>query len=157
MTDLSRLTDALIHAAKKAGAEAADAMAVEGTSVSIDIRAGKLEQAERAEGIAIGLPVLIGGDLNTGNHCPPDFDWRSETLFASAGARGYDWSFTPDGMTTRPSLITPHPTRTMKLDWFAARGLTCTGSALIPALDANGRPLSDHEAIWCRAGIGPRE
>jgi len=61
MTDLSRLTDALIFAAKKAGADAADAMAVEGTSVSIDIRAGKLEQAERAEGIEIGLRVLIGG------------------------------------------------------------------------------------------------
>lgn len=61
MTDLSRLTDALLSAAKKAGAEAADAMAVEGTSVSIDIRAGKLEQAERAEGIEIGLRVLIGG------------------------------------------------------------------------------------------------
>ena len=61
MTDLSRLTDALISAAKKAGAEQADALAVEGTSVSIDIRAGKLEQAERAEGIEIGLRVLIGG------------------------------------------------------------------------------------------------
>lgn len=61
MTDLSRLTDALISAATRAGAEQADALAVEGTSVSIDIRAGKLEQAERAEGIEIGLRVLIGG------------------------------------------------------------------------------------------------
>ncbi|MCF8486590.1 MAG: TldD/PmbA family protein [Rhodobacteraceae bacterium] len=61
MTDLSRLTDALITAAKRAGAEQADALAVEGTSISIDIRAGKLEQAERAEGTEIGLRVLIGG------------------------------------------------------------------------------------------------
>ena len=61
MTDLSRLTDALLDAAKRAGADAADALAISGTSVSIDIRAGKLEQAERSEGIEIGLRVLIGG------------------------------------------------------------------------------------------------
>jgi PmbA protein len=60
-TDLSDLTDALLTAARKAGAEAADALAVEGTALSIDIRAGALEQAERAEGTEIGLRVLIGG------------------------------------------------------------------------------------------------
>lgn len=61
MTDLSRLTDALLAAAKRSGADQADALAVAGTSLSIDIRAGALEQAERAEGIEIGLRVLIGG------------------------------------------------------------------------------------------------
>lgn len=61
MTDLSRLTEALLGAAKRAGAEAADAMALQGASVSIDIRKGRLEQAERAEGVEIGLRVLIGG------------------------------------------------------------------------------------------------
>ncbi|MCU0899254.1 MAG: TldD/PmbA family protein [Cypionkella sp.] len=61
MTDLSRLTDALLTAAKRAGAEQADALAMGGTSLSIDIRAGKLEQAERSEGTEIGLRVLIGG------------------------------------------------------------------------------------------------
>jgi PmbA protein len=61
MTDLSRLTDALLSAARKAGAQAADALAVDGTALSIDIRAGALEQAERAEGTEIGLRVLIGG------------------------------------------------------------------------------------------------
>lgn len=61
MTDLSRLTDALISAARQAGAEQADALATAGTSLSIDIRAGKLEQAERSEGAEIGLRVLIGG------------------------------------------------------------------------------------------------
>ncbi len=58
---LQSLTEALLSAAKKAGAEAADALAVDGTSVSIDIRGGKLEQAERSEGIELGLRVLIGG------------------------------------------------------------------------------------------------
>ena len=59
--DPASLTAALLDAARAAGAEAADAMAVEGRSVSIDIRAGRLEQAERAEGIEVGLRVLIGG------------------------------------------------------------------------------------------------
>jgi PmbA protein len=57
---LETLTARLLDAAKKAGAEAADAAAVAGTSLSIDVRGGVLEQAERAEGIDIGLRVLIG-------------------------------------------------------------------------------------------------
>lgn len=58
--DLSQITDALLDAALKAGAEAADSIAVDGTALSIDVRQGGLEQAERAEGIEIGLRVLIG-------------------------------------------------------------------------------------------------
>lgn len=61
MTDLSRLTDALLSAARRAGADQADALAMDGTALSIDIRAGKLEQAERSEGVEIGLRVIIGG------------------------------------------------------------------------------------------------
>ena len=57
---LEDLTDALLRAAKAAGAEAADALAVNGHAQIIDVRAGTLEQAERAEGIDIGLRVLIG-------------------------------------------------------------------------------------------------
>ena len=58
---LERLTQSLLDAARRAGAGAADAIAVQGRSQSIDIRAGRLEQAERAEGVEIGLRVLIGG------------------------------------------------------------------------------------------------
>jgi len=57
---LDRLTHALLDAARKAGAEAADAIAVGGTSLSIDVRAGALEQAERAEDIELGLRVMMG-------------------------------------------------------------------------------------------------
>jgi PmbA protein len=61
MTDrLSHLTEALLTAATRAGADAADAIAVDGTSVSVDVRGGRLEQAERSEGIEIGLRVLVG-------------------------------------------------------------------------------------------------
>ena len=60
MTSLSQLTDQLLSAATKAGADAADAIATDGRSLSIEVRDGALEQAERAEGIEIGLRVLIG-------------------------------------------------------------------------------------------------
>lgn len=61
MTDrLADLAGALLAAARRAGAEAADAIAVEGSATGIDVRAGRLEQAERSEGIEIGLRVLIG-------------------------------------------------------------------------------------------------
>lgn len=110
---------------------------------------------DAVDAFAPGLPVLIGGDLNTGNHVPPDFDWRGEGLFAEAESRGYRWDFTPAGMTTRPSLITPHPTRVMRLDWFAARGLASTHSALLASVGPDGTPLSDHEAIHCRVSAAP--
>lgn len=58
--DLASLTQALLDAARKAGADTADAFAVDGTSVGIDVRGGVLEQAERSEAIDIGLRVLVG-------------------------------------------------------------------------------------------------
>ncbi len=56
---LASLTAALLEAAKKAGAQSADALAVRGTSLSIDVLHGALEHAERAEGTDIGLRVII--------------------------------------------------------------------------------------------------
>jgi PmbA protein len=58
--DLLTLLSDLITDARKAGAEAADAIVVDGTSVSVTSRLGKLEQLERSEGGDIGLRVLIG-------------------------------------------------------------------------------------------------
>ncbi|MFV0385010.1 TldD/PmbA family protein [Paracoccus sp. (in: a-proteobacteria)] len=60
-TDLKTLAEAMVDAARAAGADQADALAVNGRSVSIDVRGGSLELAERAEGVEIGLRVLIGG------------------------------------------------------------------------------------------------
>ena len=102
---------------------------------------------------APGLPVVIGGDLNTGNHLPPDFDWRDETLFALAEDRGYSWALTADGTTTRPSLITPHPGRVMKLDWFAGRGVDCLDNGILSSVDTQSRPLSDHDCVWCKVTL----
>ncbi len=61
--DLADLTARTLDLARKAGAEAADVLVVEGTSISIDVRNGRLEQAERAEQIDLGLRVFIGKQL----------------------------------------------------------------------------------------------
>lgn len=60
MTAISDLAQALLDIARRAGADAADALVVRGESVSIDVRGGTLEHAERAEGLDLGLRVLIG-------------------------------------------------------------------------------------------------
>ncbi len=77
---LETLAHALLDAARKAGAEAADALVAEGTSVSIDVRGGVLEQAERSEAVELGLRVLIG----TRQACVSASDSRDETLRAVA-------------------------------------------------------------------------
>lgn len=58
--NLQSLTESMLKAARDAGADNADAMAIQGTSVSIDVRHGALEQAERSEGLDLGLRVFIG-------------------------------------------------------------------------------------------------
>lgn len=60
MTALTDLAEKTLSEARKAGAAAADVLAVTGTSVSIDVRAGQLEEATREEGTDISLRVLIG-------------------------------------------------------------------------------------------------
>lgn len=58
--ELNKLAAQLLETAQQAGAETADVLVAQGQSVSIDIRNGQLEKAERAEGIDLGLRVFIG-------------------------------------------------------------------------------------------------
>ncbi|HVZ08667.1 TldD/PmbA family protein [Rhodopila sp.] len=56
---LSLLSD-LIAQARKAGADAADAVFISGTSLSVSRRLGKTEHVERSEGQDLGLRVFLG-------------------------------------------------------------------------------------------------
>jgi PmbA protein len=58
--EAQEITEKLLSIAAKAGANDADVLFVDGQSVSIDVREGALEHAERSEGVDIGLRVLIG-------------------------------------------------------------------------------------------------
>ncbi len=57
---LSDLAQRLVEAAKRAGADAADAIAVRGVSQGVEIREGKVEESERSEGDDVGLRVFVG-------------------------------------------------------------------------------------------------
>jgi PmbA protein len=57
---LSDIADRLVLAARKAGADAADAVVVRSISQSVEIRDGAVEESERAEGDDLGLRVLVG-------------------------------------------------------------------------------------------------
>lgn len=61
--DAAKLTDrvaALVEAAKAAGADAADAVAVRGRSTSVSVRLGKVEGTEASESDDVSLRVFIG-------------------------------------------------------------------------------------------------
>src|SRR6187401_1940493 len=57
---LIALAERLVEAARKAGADSADAVAVRSVSLSVEVRDGNVEETERAEGDDVGLRVLIG-------------------------------------------------------------------------------------------------
>lgn len=57
---LTSLAEKLVAAARRAGADAADAIATRGMSTSIEVRDGTVEESERSEGDSLGLRVLIG-------------------------------------------------------------------------------------------------
>jgi PmbA protein len=61
--DAAKLTDrvaALVEAAKAAGADAADAVAVRGRSTSVSVRLGKVEGTEASESEDVSLRVFVG-------------------------------------------------------------------------------------------------
>jgi PmbA protein len=63
MIDQSELTGRaaqLVEAAKRAGADACDAVAITGVSLSVDVRDGKVEETDRAEGDDVTLRVFVG-------------------------------------------------------------------------------------------------
>ena len=68
--------DALVKAARVAGADAADAVAVRSLSLGVEVRDGAVEESESAEGDDLGLRVLVGrrqavvstNDMNTSGY-----------------------------------------------------------------------------------------
>jgi PmbA protein len=59
-TALTDRAERLVKAALSRGADAADAVALRGMSLSIEVRDGAVEESERAEGDDLGLRVLVG-------------------------------------------------------------------------------------------------
>jgi PmbA protein len=59
-TALTDLAERLVAAAHRAGADAADALAVRSVSLAVEVREGAVEESERSEGDDVGLRVFVG-------------------------------------------------------------------------------------------------
>jgi len=114
--DDRELAEALLDAARKAGAEAADVLVVSATSVSVGVRGGALEEAERAEGRDLGLRVLMGRR----QACVSASDARPETLAemaARAVAMAREAPEDPHcGLADPAELTTPTDAAGLELD-----------------------------------------
>lgn len=85
----SDLLDDLLARAKRAGADAADALLVESAGQSAAWRLGRLEQVERAEGTDLGLRVFVGhrqAIVSTGELTPDSLERLVEKALAIARA-----------------------------------------------------------------------
>jgi PmbA protein len=63
LLDQSALTDLaerLVTAARRAGADAADAIALRSVSLAVEVREGAVEESERSEGDDVGLRAFVG-------------------------------------------------------------------------------------------------
>lgn len=84
---LAELAERLLAAARKAGADAADVIAVRGVSQSVQVREGKVEDSERSEGDDVGLRVLVGkrqAVVSTNDTRRPDVDELAARAVAMA-------------------------------------------------------------------------
>lgn len=59
---LRGIAEGLLSRAERAGADAADVMAVTGESLGVSARGGALEEVERAEGVDFGLRVMMNAE-----------------------------------------------------------------------------------------------
>jgi PmbA protein len=59
-SDLTERAERLVAAAKRAGADAADAVCVRGMSLGVEVRLGKIEETRRSEGDDFTLRVFVG-------------------------------------------------------------------------------------------------
>ncbi|MEX1236009.1 MAG: TldD/PmbA family protein [Roseovarius sp.] len=84
---LDDLAQSLLAAARRAGADSADAMVATGASQVIDVRGGALEQAERSEATDVGLRVLVGrrqANVSSSDIRPETLDILAERAVAMA-------------------------------------------------------------------------
>ncbi len=92
-SELITLAERLVQAAKKAGADAADAVAMRGVSLSVQVREGEVEESERSEGNDMGLRVFVGrrqAVISTNDVAGADVSALAERAVAMARATPED-------------------------------------------------------------------
>ena len=119
---LRDLTHALLQAAREEGAEEAEAMAIRASATGIDVRDGRLEHAERAEGVEIGLRVLIAGrqaSVSGADHREETIRTMARRAVAMARSAPVDDSL---GLADPNTARDAHPTVNTLTDGAAAPG-----------------------------------
>ena len=147
MAELADLTTKLIAAARRAGADAADAIATEGRTLSIEVRGRALEHAERAEGVEVGLRVFIGHRQAcvAASDASPRFDEIAERAVAMAQVAPED----PHAGLAEPEQLAT--------DWdIAALDLVDDGSDPTPE-ELQQSALAAEEAALATKGISQVE
>ncbi|MFD2184906.1 TldD/PmbA family protein [Rhodoplanes azumiensis] len=84
---LVTLAERLVAAARRAGADAADAIATRGVSLSVEVRDGSVEESTRSESDDLGLRVLVGrrqAVVSTNDLAGDGFDALAERAVAMA-------------------------------------------------------------------------
>jgi PmbA protein len=92
-SDLTNLAERLVAAARRAGADQADALAVRSVSLSVDVRDGAVEESQRSEGDDLGLRVIVGHKqavVSTNDLKGNGFDALAERAVAMARAAPED-------------------------------------------------------------------
>jgi PmbA protein len=92
-SDLTDLAQRLVTAARKAGADQADALAVRSISLAVEVRDGAVEESERSEGDDLGLRVVVGHKqalVSTSDLKANGFDALAERAVAMARAAPED-------------------------------------------------------------------
>ncbi|MBU2957221.1 TldD/PmbA family protein [Paracoccus sp. 1_MG-2023] len=166
MNDLQNLAEALIDAARKAGADQSDAMAVDARATGIDVRDGTLENAERAEGVEIGLRVLVGGRqgaVSSSDHSRDAIAAMAERAVAMARAAPVDdWLGLADpeqlsprrdaaGLDLHDDALEPEPAHLQDLALRAeAAALSVAGISQVESANAS----CSSKRLWLAASNG---
>jgi len=93
LSDLTDLAERLVTAARRAGADQADALAVRSVSLSVEVRDGAVEESQRSEGDDLGLRVIVGHKqavVSTNDLKGDGFDALAERAIAMARAAPED-------------------------------------------------------------------
>src|SRR5580692_597822 len=92
-TELADIAERIVAAARRAGADQADAVAVRGISLSVEVRDGAVEESQRSEGDDLGLRVLVGNKqavVSTNDLVGTGFDDLAQRAVAMARAAPED-------------------------------------------------------------------
>jgi endonuclease/exonuclease/phosphatase family metal-dependent hydrolase len=134
-----------------------------------DIRGHEMERMlQIIETIALGEPVILGGDFNTStapfakrrddpaawlNQLARETDRltrpeRYEPLFEAAREYGYEWQNCNVAEKPTQRFAEGSTRLPAKLDWFFTRGMEVSEARIVEAVRPDGQPSSDHEALF---------